>query len=334
MSRIGRWYGAPLLAMAASLVPTLLQAQQNDEDPLRDCVTITGGIGTPADRRCNLLVQTFDILQPTLGLAMSGGNPVPGTASTLGLRLGSIPRISIGGRVTLVGVDLPQVLDFNRRGETGFTLSGLSLDAAVGLLPGSSPLPTMGGVGSVDILASIGILPLPTGAGFSEGSPFSWALGLRGGIFRESFTLPGISVSAIYRHLGHATFGDPQLKESDSFVDLNVSELSFRAAISKRIVGFGLTAGAGYDRFSSSGKIGFINPDPVGPPSYQLGITRRKNNRTTLFGNLSYTLLILHLVGELGWQQGTGLIDAPLPDGAQVSTGGHPYGSLAVRISI
>lgn len=335
MSRIGRFFGALLLAIGVTLVPTLLQAQQIDDDPLRDCITITGGVsGSPADRRCNLMVQTFDILQPTLGLAMSGGNPVPGTASTLGLRLGSIPRLSLGGRITLVGVDLPQVLHFDRRGEIGATLTGLSLDAAVGILPGSSPLPTVGGVASVDLLASIGILPLPTGAGFSEGAPFSWALGLRGGVFRESFTLPGISISAIYRHLGHATFGDPQLRESDSFLDLNVSTLSFRAAISKRIVGFGVTAGAGYDRYSSNGKFGFKNPDSVGPPEFRLGITRLKNNRATLFSNLSYTLLILHLVGELGWQQGTDLISAPLPDGAQVSTGGHFYGGLAARISI
>lgn len=334
MSRIGRWCGGTLLALAASLVPGVLQAQQNDNDPIRDCATITGGSGTLANRRCNLLVQTFDILQPPLGLAMSGGNPVPGTASTLGMRLGSVPRISFGGRLTLVGVDLPQVLDFDRRGEIDFTLPGISLDAAVGILPGSSPLPTMGGVASVDLLASIGFLPLPTGAGFSEGSPFSWALGLRGGIFRESFTLPGISVSAMYRHVGRATFGDPQLQDSESFLDLSVSALSFRAGASKRIAGLGATVGAGYDRYSSSGKFGFVNPELTGPPAYRLGITRRKNSRTTLFGNLSYTLLILHFVGELGWQQGAGLIEAPLPDGADVGTGGRFYGGLAARISI
>jgi hypothetical protein len=312
----------------------MLQAQQDDDNPLRDCITITGGVvGSPADLRCNLMVQTFDLLQAPLGLAMSGGNPVPGTASTLGLRLGSIPRISVGGRLTLVGVDLPQVLHFDRSGEIGATLPGLSIDAAVGILSGSSPLPTMGGVGSVDILGSIGILPLPTGAGFASGSPFSWALGLRGGIFRESFTLPGISISAMYRHLGRATFGDPQLRETDSFLDLSVSNLSFRGAISKRFFGLGLTAGAGYDRYSSSGKVGFLNPEAAGPSSYQLGITRRKNNRTTLFSNLSYTLLILHLVGELGWQQGAELL-SPLPPGVEVSTGGRIYGGIAARISI
>lgn len=333
MRSSGRWYGIPVLVAAAILSPQMLLAQNND-DPLRDCVTITGGVGTEANRRCNLLVQSLDILQPPLGLAMSGGNPVPGTASTLGLRLGSIPRLSLGGRLTLVGVDLPQILHNNQRGEIGFTLPGLSLDAAVGLLPGSSPLPTMGGVASVDVLASIGILPLPTGAGFASGSPFSWAVGLRGGIFRESFTLPGISISAMYRHLGRSTFGDPNLIDTDGFLNLSVSSLSLRGAVSKRIVGFGLTAGAGYDRYSSNGRFGFASPDTVGPSEFRLGFSRLRNNRTSLFGNLSYTLLILHLVGEIGWQQGTDLVSAPLPAGAQVSTGGRVFGSIAARLSI
>lgn len=331
MRSSGRWCRVSLLIVLAALLPATLQAQTGDL--LRDC-TVIAGSGTEANRRCNLMVQTLEILQPGLGMAMSGGNPVPGTASTLGLRLGSVPRISLGGRLTLIGVDLPQVLDLNRRDEIDATFPGLSLDAAVGILQGSSPLPTMGGVASLDILASIGILPLPTGAGFQQGTPFSWALGLRGGIFRESFTLPGISISAIYRHLGRSTLGDEDLVDADGFLNLGVSSLSFRAAASKRILGFGVTAGAGYDRYSSNGRFGFISPEPAGQPEYRLGFSSFKNSKTSLFANISYTLLILHLVGELGWQQGTDLIDAPLPAGAEVSTGGRLFGGLAARISI
>lgn len=327
-----QWGVITWLAAACLCSPPILLAQT--DDPLRDCVTITGGSSTEAGRRCNLMIQALDILQPPLGLAVSGGNPVPGTASTLGLRLGSIPRLSLGGRVTFVGVDLPQVLDFNRNQEIDFTLTGLSIDAALGVLQGKSPLPTLGGVGSVDLLASIGILPLPTGAGFRSGSPFTWALGLRGGIFRESFTVPGLSISAIYRHLARSTLGDPELVETDGFLTLSVSTLSLRGAVSKRILGFGVTAGAGYDLYSSNGKFGFRNPDPSGVPEFQLGLSRLRNNRTSLFGNLSYTLLILHLVGELGWQQGADLISAPLPANARIDTGGHIFGGVAARISI
>lgn len=321
-----------LLAVACLTTPSTLLAQRSDV--LRRCTAI-GAEGSPeAGRRCNLIVQTLDILQPPLGLAVSGGNPVPGTASTLGLRLGSFPRISVGGRLTLVGVDLPQVLDFDRNDEIDFTLTGLSLDAAVGILQGGSPLPTLGGVGSVDLLASIGFLPLSSGAGFRSGSRFSWALGLRGGIFRESFTVPGVSISAIYRHLARSTLGDPDLFDTDGFLDLSISNLSLRAAASKRIFGLGITAGAGYDLYSSSGRFGFVNPEPSGDAEYRLGFSRLRNNRTSLFANFSYTLLILHLVGELGWQQGTDLISAPLPANARIDTGGRLFGGLAARLSI
>lgn len=334
----GWWCICVLLAIAGLCAPESLHARQIDnarqrDDPIRDCATLTGGTGTEANRRCNILVQSLEIVQGPLGMAMSGGNPVPGTASTMGMRLGSVPRLSLGTRLTLIGVDLPQILHQGGKREIGLTLPGLSLDAAIGLLPGASPLPTIGGVASVDVLASIGILPLPTGAGFESGTPFSWAFGLRAGVFRESFTLPGISVSAMYRHLGRSTFGDPLLQKTESFFDLNVSALSFRGAVGKRIAGLGLTAGAGFDRYSSSGDFGFASPAGA-VPEYQLSFTRFKNNRTSLFGNISYTFLILHLVGEVGWQQGPGLISAPLPANAEISTGGHLFGGVAARLSI
>jgi hypothetical protein len=328
-----RRHALALGAAATLLAPGVLRAQ----DKLIDtCATATALAGPLATARCNLLVQSFDILQPPLGLAMSGGNPVPGTASTLGMRIGKIPRVSADARVTFVGVDLPQILHFNQTKEIGFTLHGFSLDGSVGLLKGKSPLPTVGGVGSVDLIASIGLLPLPTGPGFADQTPFSWALGLRGGLARESFTLPGVSVSALYRHTGRATFGDTLLKATESFLDLqSISQLSVRAAASKRIFGLGVTAGLGWDRYSSDVGLGFLNPEPLGVPSeIRLSVDGQRNSRISAFTNLSYTLLILHLVGELGWQQGAGLIDAPLPPGVDIDTGGSLFGGLAFRISI
>lgn len=317
-----------LVAAACLLAPSPLAAQRSDA--LDQC----GSLPLEAAQRCNLMVQTIDILQPPMGLVVSGGNPVAGTASTLGMRLGSFPRISVGGRATFLGVDIPQILDNSRAGEIDVNLPALNLDVAVGILQGGSPLPTLGGVGSVDLLASIGVLPLPGGAGFRSGSSFTWALGLRGGIFRESFTAPGLSLSAVYRHLAESTLGDTDLVETDGFLKLNVSNLSFRAAASKRILGLGLTAGAGYDIYSSSGQFGFVDSvSPLGGEE-RVGFSRFRNTRTSLFTNISYTLLILHLVGELGWQQGADEIDATLPASARIGTGGRLFGGIAARISI
>jgi hypothetical protein len=38
----------------------------------------------------------------------------------------------------------------------------------------------------------------------------AWALGARVGILRESFTAPGVSVSAMYRSIGSFSYGDPR----------------------------------------------------------------------------------------------------------------------------
>src|SRR5688572_24630681 len=47
---------------------------------------------------CQDVADASAILQPRLGIAVSGGNPVPGTASTMGMRIGTLPRVGIGIR--------------------------------------------------------------------------------------------------------------------------------------------------------------------------------------------------------------------------------------------
>ena len=68
------------------------------------------------------------------------------------------------------------------------------IDASVGVLQGLSIFPTVGGLGSIDMLASLGFAAPPDGEGF-DGSLISWGLGAKLGILRESFTLPGLTAS-------------------------------------------------------------------------------------------------------------------------------------------
>ena len=45
--------------------------------------------------------------------------------------------------------------------------------------------------------------------GFAEDTPdFSYGVGARLGLLRESFTMPGISVSLMYHRLGTVSYGD------------------------------------------------------------------------------------------------------------------------------
>lgn len=327
MRGIGRW-ALGLVAMAAFLRPAPLEGQ------------VGGGCGAVGDSGavevCNLVVQAMDIAQPKIGLAAMGGNPVPGTASTLGMRIGALPRISLGARITGAWTDLPQVLQRERRGDIDFVVTGVNLDGSIGLFRGYSPAPTIGGVGSIDLLGSIGFVSLPGDEGFDDDSPFTWAIGTRIGVFRESFTVPGVSATLMYRRVGGATFGDPRLLRADAFFDLeHISIFSLRAAASKRLFGFGATAGLGYDRYLSDVRFGFNHPGGPVSSSFLLSADGFDNDRFLFFGNVSWTLLILSLVAEAGWQEGADDVEARLPIGFDPDrAGGRFFGSLAIRLTI
>src|SRR5690606_8272264 len=135
-------------------------AAQEDELVAR-CIAATSAASDEARRFCNLVAQGIEVVQPRVGLAAAGGNPVAGTASTLGMRIGAFPRISIGGRVTAVRADLPPIRTIGRVDDIDFAVAALGADAAIGLFRGFSPAITVGGVLSLDLLASAGIVLLP-----------------------------------------------------------------------------------------------------------------------------------------------------------------------------
>ncbi|HSJ10798.1 MAG TPA: hypothetical protein VK928_12820, partial [Longimicrobiales bacterium] len=191
-------------AALAMLLPVNAQAQA-----LR--AQCTAASRDPVRAFCENVADAATMLQPRVGIALSGGNPVPGTASTLGMRLGSMPRISLTARVTAADVDLPAVERMTDSADVSFPVGSIAADVSVGLFSGVSLLPTVGGFGSIDLLGSVGIIPLPRGEGFDNSAPLTWAAGARVGILRESFTAPGVSVSMMYRRLGDVTFGDSTL---------------------------------------------------------------------------------------------------------------------------
>jgi hypothetical protein len=281
---------------------------------------------------CENVADAIVILQPRLGVALAGGNPVSGTASTLGMRIGTMPRVSIGLRVTAAEVDLPPVERLESSDDVRFPLGSIAADMSVGLFQGISLAPTVGGFGSVDLLASAGVLPLPYGEGFDDTAPLTWAVGTRVGILRESFTAPGVSLSAMYRRLGTVTWGTPTFQSGqDAFFQLDdYSVVSLRGVVGKRVLGVGLTAGAGWD--SHSADVRGSVPDPVVlDTSRQIDFAARglSDSRMSLFGNASFTLLIVNLAAEIGWQDG-----GTAPEGASDKLEERGlFGGLSVRLT-
>jgi hypothetical protein len=275
-----------------------------------------------------LALSTVRAVQERVGTALWGGNIVPGTASTQGMRIGSSPRISVSGRMLLVPMAVPPLLDGNRQRAERTLLPAFSAQTAVGVFQGWSPLPTVGGVGSVDLVGSVSLAALPSGHGFQDRTALGWSAGVRVGALRESFTLPGVSLTATYGHSSSVTLGDPELRTSDGFTTGGISDLGATLAVSQRISALRLTAGVAADRYATDARIGYRWGDDATAVIDQVRVT---TDRRSWFANAAWTFLVFHATAEVGWQELSE--PAGLADGVRIDPVGWWAGG-AVRLSI
>ncbi|MHB1170600.1 MAG: hypothetical protein ACYC28_15085 [Longimicrobiales bacterium] len=279
---------------------------------------------------CNTIGQAMEITQGRVGIAGAGGNPALGTSSTLGMRIGSFPRIAVTPRVNVSKIRLPAA-SARSGDDVDAWVPVVGIDGAVGIYQGLSLFPTVGGFGSIDAVANLGRVLLPGGDGFSDGVT-TWAIGAQVGILRESFTVPGITVTGMYRSLGDVEFGDPQLAETEGSFELNdLTAWSTRATIGKRFLLFSATAGVGYDWYSSDASLRYATDDPATDGTRTVKANDYSSERLTAFGNLAFTVVIVSLVGEVGWQQGASGFTGPGATDLLEKDGW--YGSLGLRLT-
>lgn len=313
--------GSAFLGLAGGATPAA--AQDDDAD------VVCRGLAVPSVvAECRLAVGSARVIQPRLGAALFGGSAVPGTASTLGMRLGSLPRMSLAFRLTGAPADLPPLLDRGRADSERAFLVGFAADATLGLLSGFSPLPTVGGVLSLDVLARLGYVVLPLDEGFDEQGALGWAVGARVGALRESFTLPGVSLTATYARISRTAFGDPESGATDGFFDGAVNDLRGELSVSKRLGLVGLTGGVAWDRYSSDLEAAFT--DGILGPRYTVEGTA-VTERWSAHAAAAWTVLIFHLSAEVGWQEA--VEPAGIPTSVELSPVGW-FAGVAFRVSI
>src|SRR5690606_24834285 len=162
--------------------------------------------------------------------------------------------------------------------------------------------------------------------GLETSSPLTWGIGGRVGILRESFTAPGVSVSAMYRSLPKVEYAHPT--EGAAFSVDGMHAWTVRGTVGKRILGLGLTAGAAWDRTSLD--VGARHSPDLPVPTVTQARGSLSDSRVSYFGNISWTLLILNLSAEVGWQS-----DGERPAGAHSDTGkGGLFAGIAARLAI
>lgn len=358
-----RWILAAAVA-AASASPAA--AQQTDL--ARPCADLPS---QQAQDYCVVVAQAVKSAHPQLGILLAGGNPTLGTAGAGGLRLGILPRVSATAKANLVFVELPDILaqqagqtaaDLNER--IGIPAPALSGTVSVGVFPGLSVAPTVGGIGAIDLLGSATWLPFKAlgveGFDTENAEEFAFGGGVRLGLLGESFTTPGVSVSVMYRSLGETKFGDACPSDAqftttsggDGYevrrgrclgdgdlgdIQIEVENWSTRAAVSKRLLGVGLAAGVGYDQFSSDEVALSVHvPSSLLQENYyNVSGLALDQDRWSAFVNGSYTALVATLAVEAGWLQGADALPA-FDEGFQSEFdpgAGTFFGSVGLRLA-
>jgi hypothetical protein len=264
-----------------------------------------------------------------VGLAAASlGTPVPGSTSTLGRRLGSSPRLALSVRGGFAHADMP---DPRAGGVDKHTFSARTVEVGVtvGVLDGFALLPTVGGIFSLDLLGSATLVSLSDGAGF-DGSIKGLGYGVRLGLLRESFTLPGVSVSVVRRSMTQAAWGRADADQVSLTFKPTVTLV--RAVAGKDLLAFGVLGGWGWERYSGSTTLAVQQTIGGLVRTGQASSGGFTSDRQIYFGGLSYTFLVLQVSAEVGYA--TGWAETPgRPAGGNDQTKGSVFGSVAGRLT-
>jgi len=285
------------VGLAGGFGPFQAQAQSGPERLFGACVS---GGGEALQGSCADAALALQAFQGGVGLLMTAGGPVPASPSTAGRRLASQARIvgDLGiGWVSFRHPDLGYTGSDAARPERRSLLLGGRFTSAVGIFEGFSPAPNVGGVMSVDVVGTTQLLRRPEGIG-NSGTSFQWGGGVRLGVFRESFTLPGLTLSAMHYRSSRFRYGDAD--ETGAEFTLDPHATSIRAVLGRDLLAVGLTGGLGWDRYGGTGSIRATAPGAaVGAGVAESAAVRM--NRRYLFAGANFTWVVTQFAGEVVW---------------------------------
>ncbi len=258
-------------------------------------------INSQAQAACNTMVDATKAFHPLAGMILSGGNPVLGSAATLG----GFGHVSATIRINAIKASLPNP-DSAAQNPVPSSFDGYLpapvIEAAIGLYRGPG-----GGLLSIDGLASAVLLPATRVQGMSvdPDAPkigdvaLGLGYGVRIGLLRGAFPVPSVSVSVMKRHVPRVQFGDvPGGDPADFATDFDA--VNWRATAGMRVLFVDVAAGLGIDHYTSAATIHYT--DGLTTHTVTLDLA---NTREVLFANAGLTMGLVKLVAELGYQTGT-----------------------------
>jgi len=249
--------------------------------------------GEVPDELCLRGVDAFRTGSGAILTALAGGSHLPGSPSTVGQRTPGRPRLALAAAVQGERVTLPALGrgDGPGSGDRSGTVGAVRGTAALGVFQGFGLRPLVGGILSVDLVASGTWVALPSSAGF-DGDVAGIGAGARVGILRESFTLPGVTVSALWHRSGRVGLLSGGEGSAGS---LRTEGWSVRGIVGKELGGVGVHAGVGADRAGGTLR---LSPPDGGSAFVTRDLTA---DRELLLAGATWTFLVTQLSGEVGW---------------------------------
>mgnify|MGYP000349333776 CR=1 FL=1 len=304
------------------------------------CVVTPGTFGSAADV-CRKADDLFRFLVPQIGVAVSGGNPVPGEGGTMGgwgRRAFSFRAVVVDGYVpdNTVPLNLTGSAVASDFGAARTPVPLPSIDAAIGLTRG---IPFgLTNIGGVDLLVGASALPKVT-TGSLQIEPkgnggVAFSFGARVGLLQESSVFPGVSVSYMQRKLPTVDLGYTPGNDTLRVAGTSVKSQSIRLVASKRLPIVGFAIGVGRDNIEGSSQVSaVVNETVLGTAqraTVSVPLLAEKISRNTAFVNLSLNLVFARLVAEAGWSSAGEKRPTLNTFGGRTANEGYRYGSLGL----
>jgi len=269
---------------------------------------------------CRKASDVFRFLAPQVGVAVSGGNVLPGEGGALGGwgKRSAVLRVTgVVGAIPANAVSLSNGEVSSDFGAARAPIPVPSLDVAVGLLRG---VPVgLTNLGGVDLLVSVTAVPRLAREDVSlnnEGRAITGSIGARVGLLQESVLVPGVALSVMRRGLPSTSLTYRTGNDTLGVFGTRVRSTVSRLTVNKRFGLFALGGGFGQDRFDTRttleavinqvavppGTVPGEGPEPIRAVA-RIANLRDETTRNTAFVHVGLGLARAQLVLELGRSQ-------------------------------
>jgi hypothetical protein len=221
----------------------------------------------------------------------SAGEAISGGCYTTANTTGGPPHFSVGLAVNVVGVEATKPT-----GEEETVTNPLPLPVLVGnvgLFPGLSLGPTVGGVGGVDAQVRFGMIP--SVADIDDGATIV-GVGAKLGLLRDSITMPAASLSVSWTKMSQLGFVFEPVAGGEVKPQFELSTLSMHFDVSKNLVFFTPYAGVGWSKHTLDSEF------TIDVAGYELVSESYSTDTSTtrFYGGLELGLLLMRLNLEGG----------------------------------